>query len=342
MAPLGPFEPAPRLAVAVSGGPDSMALALLAQRWTRARGGELIALHVDHGLRAESAGEARRVRGWLRRREVPSALLRWRGEKPSGNLQAAARSARYALLENWCRRSGILHLLVAHHRDDQAETMLMRLARGSLSFGLAGMPAISEREHVRLLRPLLAIGKSRLLATLEAIGQDWIEDPSNREPRFARTGVRRALAENPAGAAALAARALELGRERIAEGKRVAECLVRAVTLLPHGGALLDRRALLRCGTPVARRALADLLATVAGREHPARSERVAALHAALMAAEFRGRTLGGCIVAPTPDPDIQRVEPETRRRPNGQRDRQNRPLAGAVFVPAEPLPARQ
>ena len=131
MAPLAPFENHPVLAVAVSGGRDSLALALLASEWAQARGGGIVALIVDHGLRAEAAREADVTRDLLACRGIEAAILHWSGVKPTHGLQEAARAARYGLLFEACRQRGILHLLVAHHADDQAETVAMRAARGS-------------------------------------------------------------------------------------------------------------------------------------------------------------------------------------------------------------------
>ncbi|HLU65659.1 MAG TPA: tRNA lysidine(34) synthetase TilS, partial [Kofleriaceae bacterium] len=176
---LGPFERRPRLAVAVSGGPDSLCLCLLAHGWAKARGGEVSALTVDHGLRPTSADEARQVAAWLGPRGIDHHVLRWTGAKPATAIQEAAREARYRLLGDWCRAAGVLHLLLAHHLDDQAETVAFRRARGSGPEGLAGMPAVRELAGLRLLRPLLGVPKARLVATLEAAGQAWLEDPSN-------------------------------------------------------------------------------------------------------------------------------------------------------------------
>ena len=124
MAALGPFERQPTVAAAVSGGPDSMALGVLAHEWARARGGRVLALVVDHGLRPDSGVEARRVTGWLGDIGIGHAVLSWDGPKPAAEIQAAARAARYRLLVDHCRADGVLHLLIAHHRDDQAETFL--------------------------------------------------------------------------------------------------------------------------------------------------------------------------------------------------------------------------
>ena len=142
MAALGPFERPPALAVAVSGGADSMALTLLAADWAAARRGSIVALTVDHRLRNESRAEAKQVAAWLAARGIEHKILAWTGEKPSSDVQAAAREKRYELLEDWCRRQGILHLLVAHNLDDQAETFLLRLGRGSGLYGLSGMASV--------------------------------------------------------------------------------------------------------------------------------------------------------------------------------------------------------
>jgi tRNA(Ile)-lysidine synthase len=153
MAPFAPFENHPVLAAAVSGGRDSLALALLAHDWAKARGGRVLGLIVDQGLRAEAAREAEATRSLLAGRGIEAEVLRWSGTKPSQGLQEAARAARYGLLFEACRQRGILHLLVAHHGDDQAETVAMRAARGSGADGLAGMSALVEQRHARLLRP---------------------------------------------------------------------------------------------------------------------------------------------------------------------------------------------
>ena len=190
MAALGPFERAPRLAVAVSGGPDSLALTLLAARWAGQVGGTVQGLTVDHGLRPESAAEAEQVVAWLGTHGIACRVLTWTGPKPATGVQAAARSARYALLAAACREAGILHLLLAHHELDQAETACMRAERGSGLLGLAGMAAVSERAGLRLLRPLLRSAPERLKATLVAVAQPWLDDPGNVAQRFRRARLR--------------------------------------------------------------------------------------------------------------------------------------------------------
>ncbi len=183
---------APTVVLAVSGGPDSMALMWLAARWRRAlsRGPKLVAVTIDHGLRPEAASEARAVKRLARALDLPHVTMRWTGKKPKSGLPAAARAARYRLLVAAARRSGARHILTAHTRDDQAETLLMRLLRGSGITGLAGMARESERDGMLIVRPFLDVSKSQLLATLEKAGIGFADDPTNRDVRFTRPRIR--------------------------------------------------------------------------------------------------------------------------------------------------------
>jgi len=302
MHALGPFEPAPAVAVAVSGGADSMALLLLTAAWAAARRGRVAALTVDHGLRPESALEAGQVARWAEGRGIAHRTLPWAGLKPSRNIEAAARAARYRLLEEWCAGAGIFHLLVAHHEDDQAETFLLRLARGSGLDGLAAIAPLVERPGCRLLRPLLSLQKARLVATLEAHGQAWLEDGSNRSDRFARVRLRAAralLAREGLGAARLAATARRLARARQALELPLARLLAEAAIPDPAGFIRLDPGPLLRAAPELALRALAAVLMAVGGADYPPRLERLERLAAEITGGLQRGRTLGGCRIVP-------------------------------------------
>ena len=186
------WKAAPAIVLAVSGGPDSIALMWLAARWrsTLARGPRLIAVTVDHGLRAEAAAEARDVKRLARTLDLTHRTMRWTGEKPKTGLPAAARTARYRLLVQAARASGATHILTAHTRDDQAETVLMRLLRGSGIGGLAAMARESERDGVLLARPFLHVSKSQLVATLKKAKIGFADDPTNRDTNFTRPRLR--------------------------------------------------------------------------------------------------------------------------------------------------------
>ncbi|MFB9267104.1 tRNA lysidine(34) synthetase TilS [Bradyrhizobium erythrophlei] len=212
---------APAIVLAVSGGPDSVALMWLAARWRRAlaRGPRLIAVTVDHGLRPEAAREARDVKRLAQGLDLPHHTLKWTGTKPKTGLPAAARDARYRLLARAARKHGATHILTAHTRDDQAETLLMRMLRGSGIAGLSAMARETERDGVRLTRPLLDVSKAQLIATLNKARIGFADDPTNRDPAFTRPRLRAlmpALAEEGGDARNLARLAARLARANAA------------------------------------------------------------------------------------------------------------------------------
>ena len=294
MAPFAPFEPRPVLAVAVPGGRDSLALAVLADQWASARQGSVQALIVDHGLRPQSAVEARVTRERLAGLGIAAEILVWSGVKPATRVQQAAREARYRLLLEACRRHGTLHLMTAHHAEDQAETIAMRAARVSGPDGLAGMAALVEHREARLLRPLLGVSRARLTATLEVRGLDWIDDPSNEDRRFERVRVRQdGVAPSPAPT--------EAGHGRAARDRRLAEAALATLDVEPAGIAL-DQFVVSQLDSEIAQRLLSRVVQAGAGRDHPPRRDRLERAAARLSQGARRGKsgksqdfTLSGC-----------------------------------------------
>jgi tRNA(Ile)-lysidine synthase len=272
MAELEPFEPAPLLAVAVSGGADSLALALLADAWARAGGGSVLALVVDHGLRAEAADEARLTAERLAAQRIAARVLRLKNLPHGPALAKRARIARYAALAEACAEAGALHLLLGHHAADQAETVALRALRGSLSAGLAGMAALVERPTVRLLRPLLAEPPGRLRALLRARRIAWVEDPSNLDTSASRVRLRLLAGDRDGpGTAQVAAAASVAGAARKAAEAQAAALLGRTVSLRPEGFAVIP-------GTAMPPAALGALIQAVGGALYPPASDAVAAL----------------------------------------------------------------
>jgi tRNA(Ile)-lysidine synthase len=272
MARLGPFEPAPLLAVAVSGGADSLALAVLAAAWAQARGGTTIALVVDHGLRPAAAHEALATERLLTGRGIAVRTLRLTGLEHGSALAERARIARYATLTAACEAVGALHLLLGHHAADQAETVALRVLRGSFSAGLAGMAGLVELPTTRLLRPLLGFPPGALRALLRAKGIDWIEDPSNRDTRAQRVRLR-ASDRDSDGTIQVARAATLAGAARQTAETTAAETLGRTVSIRPEGFAVIASRAM-----PPA--ALGALIQTVGGAPYPPAPDAVAALAA--------------------------------------------------------------
>jgi tRNA(Ile)-lysidine synthase len=192
---FAPLRGAKAVGLAVSGGADSLALMLLAARWRDADAGApgLFVYSVDHGLRAEAADEVAFVLAEAAKLGLPARGLRWDGEKPETGVSEAARTARYRLMGAAMARDGADILATAHHLDDQAETVLMRLAHGSGLAGLRGMAALSEVEGVAVARPLLGVGRAELAALVAEAGIMPVADPSNDDRHYERVRWRQAL-----------------------------------------------------------------------------------------------------------------------------------------------------
>ncbi len=264
-----------------------MALVLLADGWARGRGGQVVGLIVDHGLRGESTAEAALTRARLAARGIAARVLTLHGLRRGPALAARARAARYAALDAACAEAGILHLLLGHHAADQAETVAMRRQRGSGPAGLAAMPALVETARLRLLRPLLTVPPVMLRRLLLAQGVGWVEDPSNADPTTLRAQLR-AAHDDPDGTGAAVqsavAASLARGSERGAGEWLSAARLAARLRLYPQGYALLMPGDL-----PAA--ALGPLLRLLAGADWaPAPRQLVGRLHAA---------TLGGVRILP-------------------------------------------
>jgi tRNA(Ile)-lysidine synthase len=221
---------APALVLAVSGGPDSTALLWLMARWRKRLKVKprLRAVTVDHGLRKEARREAAQVGTLARKLGVPHRVMNWRGAKPKSGIQEKARHARYALLSAAAKRVDASYIVTAHTLDDQAETVLMRMARGSGLSGLGGMARESPLGDLTLVRPLLDIPKTRLIATLKAAKIGYAEDPSNIDPKFTRPRLRQ-LAPQLA-AEGLDARRLAVLARRLRRADAALEAEVDVVT----------------------------------------------------------------------------------------------------------------
>jgi tRNA(Ile)-lysidine synthase len=297
-------------AVAVSGGGDSVALMHLLAGFAKAR--KLpppVVLTVDHGLRKSSAADAKKVAAWARALGLKAHVLAWRGDKPRAGIEAAAREARYRLMGAWLVKHGLTGLHVAHTLDEQAETFLLRLARGSGLDGLAAMRAaapwpVAGFETLRLYRPLLGIGRAELRAHLQSLGQAWLEDPMNDEAAFDRIKMRKAaavLAEAGLTAARIAAAAAHLGRARAALETVTAAVLERAARAVA-GGVLLDPAAIAAAPREVGLRALSAVLMAVSGQVYRPRFEGLERLFDRIGSGELGGGvTLHGCHIAPAP-----------------------------------------
>lgn len=296
-AALDALAPGGRLALAVSGGADSLALLLLAAGWAGlAPGRRLHVLTVDHGLRPESADEAADVAAHAAALGLDHAILRPSSALPRRGLEAAARACRYDLMAGWCRAAEVPALATGHTLDDQAETLLMRLERGSGLYGLAAMAPETAWGGIRLLRPLLGFRRAETAGLVAGRGLRAVDDPMNHDEAFSRVRLRRAIAGLGLDAEGLAATARRLQRDRAAIESLVDELLRRAVTLSPAGVGEIEVAALASAPPPLVERALGRLIRAVGGGAYPPRRDRLDRLAALVVAGgAFPGATLGGC-----------------------------------------------
>ena len=286
----------PALGIAVSGGGDSLALLHLARDWARRRDVSVSAVTVDHALRAGSDEEAEEVGRHCRRLGISHGILRWTGWSGRGNLQAAARRARRRLIAGWATERGIQAIALGHTRDDQAETVLLRLARGSGVDGLAGMREDVAEGGVRWLRPLLAIGRTELRGVLSAAGVGWSEDPTNEDVAYDRVKARHALRHlGPVGIDAdglvRTAERMQMARTAL---EQVAAKAARLAVAFERGDVVIDRGALGDWPDETRFRILAHAICWVSGAPY---RPRFAALKDA--AGARSARTVAGALLIP-------------------------------------------
>ena len=305
MRTIGPFEVAPRIAVGVSGGSDSLGLAFLLNQWASTKGGEAIALTVDHGLRPESGSEARQVKKWLNSIGMSHRTLRWmNSSKNNTGVQAAARFARLKLMGKWCRDNSIIHLLIAHHQEDQSDTFLTRLASGSGMDGLAAMSksrllTFHEGGGIRLLRPLLNTPSADLSATLETYSQPWVSDPSNSDAQFIRARLqasRKTLAREGLSTKRLTQASVRAGRDRATFELTVSRFLADNALYSPIGYISLKGFPWSNIPQSILIRAFTKLIATFSGATKPPPLRKIEFLIENLRTQKLPfNRTLGGC-----------------------------------------------
>jgi len=295
---LIPFS---NLALAVSGGSDSLCLLVLFSEWRQRNRwhGSTEVLVVDHGLRPESAAEARFVQDAARQHGLAVSILRWEGPKPGSNIQDEARRARYGLMAERISEAGAQALVLGHHMDDQAETFLDRLTRGSGVSGLSAM-AIDEPggpEGLRLLRPFLGVRKNRLEASLGERGLEWCRDPSNDDRKYKRSRLRRIMAlleDEGLSAERLSETAGRMRRSRTALDSVVHDIAARLLEHHRSGPARVDRSSYRDLPEDLRLRLLKEMVLGVTGRRPEPRLRQLETLDDLLWSGQRDRQTLCG------------------------------------------------
>lgn len=301
--------PSGRLGVAVSGGGDSVALLHLLQAWG---GRDLAVVTVDHGLREESAEEAAAVGVLAASMGYPHDTLHWTERKKRGNLQDAARTARRQMMTDWAVSNGVQSIVLGHTADDQAETFLMRLARGSGVDGLSSMEPFRIEDGIVWARPLLGVRREALREYLAEIGAAYVDDPTNDDDSFDRVKVRRAL--GTLGALGIDVPKISKTTERLRSAKQVVYTATRDLSLAATrvtlaGEITLDVDRLLSGQRSLQLRILSEAVRFVSGSYYAPRAYMVENVLDQLEGT-FLAATLHGCIVRSGKDGLVIRREP--------------------------------
>ncbi len=302
---LGDFTGPHGVCAGVSGGPDSMALLFLLSQWGQKNDVKIHAYTVDHGLRTESADEAKTVGDWVKEwPNVTHEILRWEGDKPGSRILEEARTARYGLMTKAMKKSESHALFIGHHRDDQAETFLIRLAKGSGLDGLAGMRSVQPLDdHQMIVRPLLDVSKEELIAICDDNKIPYINDPTNENAAYLRPRLRAAqsiLEEEGLSSKRLAVTAKRLARAKAALEDFAHDLFVMAIKEQREDGFLLDYKSLHAAHEELVVRVLLKIMDELRpDADYGPRMERLEnLLERILRDPAFKGATLGGCIFA--------------------------------------------
>jgi len=285
---------ATHVAIAVSGGADSMALALLLQQWCHHHQRRLTALTVDHQLRPESASEASQVAQWMAQHGIAHHILTTQADTTIRNVQSRARELRYRALTTWCRRHDASHLAVAHHADDQAETVMLQRHRGTTAASHAGMALVTDREGIQIIRPLLGLRKPMLMDYLNGQRQPWLEDPTNRNEQYARNRLRATLSD--ADIKKLWHHAQRMGEARYQEDEARNQWLGEHVACL-HDQLTFSLPAWRRLEAIQASDVLGFLIRTVGNKTFRPRAHESQRLADALRQTSHGKATLGHCVI---------------------------------------------
>jgi len=292
----------PKLALAVSGGSDSTALMVLAADWAKQNGhSDLCVLTVDHALRENSGIEAKQVYRSAKALGLKCQILTWQHQGQSSRIQENARTARYQLMAEWCRDNDYTGIITAHNSDDQAETLMMRLARGSGVDGLAAMAAKTELFATTIYRPLLDVSRTDLRAVLIKAKHDWIEDPCNEDTKFERVRIRQTienLEKSGLEKTSLTLSAKRLQRARSALEVMTDSFMTQAVTVFNTGHCEIDRPAFKALPDEIAIRALSRLIMWAGGAQIAVRMSKVERLLDVLGQQKTDKHTLAGAQIA--------------------------------------------
>ena len=289
------------LALAVSGGPDSLCLAFFTKIYASEFRNKIHVLIVDHNLRKESHKEALKVKNILNKREITSKILKWRGKIPISNIQKNARDMRYALLSNYCLKNKVKYLVTAHHEDDQIENFFIRLLRGSGLAGLSSMSvSVNISKNLKIVRPFLGFTKEDLKYVTLNFFKTFIEDPSNKNEKFLRVRVRKYRKNMEKEG--LDTRKIIKTVDNLFSANQALDfyknkAIYKHASFITKNKCLINKSIFSEEAEEIVFKFFSDILMLVSGTYYPPRSKKVLNLIGRLKKRKFIKSTLGGCIL---------------------------------------------
>ena len=288
-------------AVAVSGGSDSLCLAYFSKMYMSEFKNKIYVLIVDHKLRKESYKEASNVKNILKKKEIQSTILSWKGKIPKSNIQKNARNIRYFLISNYCLKKNIKYLITAHHMDDQIENFFIRLIRGS---GLTGLSSMSESvnysSNLKIIRPFLNFKKKDLKYVTLNFFKTYIKDPSNKDEKFLRVRVRK-YRSNMEKEGLDTSKIIKTVNNLLSANKALNfyknKALHKHVSFLSKNKCLMNKQLFSEEAGEIIFKLFSDILSLVSGTYYPPRSKKIVNLINHVKKANFHKSTLGGCII---------------------------------------------
>ena len=292
------FEDHPHLGLSFSGGPDSLALMCLLKIWVHKNNGKLTAFNVNHKIRLNSNEESIKVKTIAEESGIECIVLNWDDEKPRAGLMECARNKRYKLILDECKKRKILHLMLGHHLNDNAETYIMRSKRIGNLTGLTSIPLIREMKHLRLIRPLLKFSKERLLKTCIYYGKKWIDDPSNLDSLYERVRIRKYLSskeKNTINQISIKIKKKILERKRIEN--TISNFFINFSEFLPYGVFKTKKSEFLKLSKEEKLIIIKKLLVTNSATIYPPRKKSVEFLVNQIVEKDFSVNTLHSSII---------------------------------------------
>ncbi len=291
-----------KVAVAVSGGSDSMALTLLCNEWAKKYNVEMVAITVDHNIRKNSAKEALKVHKWISAYNINHIVLTYEGEVPTSNIEAVARNYRYQMLFDYCQKNEIDYLFVAHNADEQSETFFLNLSRGSGLYGLCAMPEVYDKQDIKIVRPMLRYSKDEIKQYLKSLKQKWVEDPCNFDTKYKRVRIRKLkklIQELELSNERIANTILNMQRVRGALDFFINELISKSTIEKDDNYVALSTNLIYTYPDEIVIRAIAKILQDLSGKSYPARFENLHNLYKTIINKRLgKGVTLSNCKIS--------------------------------------------